>query len=38
MEWWHGLQQKVFDYGIDGWKLDGTGTLFNTMPGPLPLP
>jgi len=35
--WWHGLQQKVFDYGIDGWKLDGTGTLFRTMLGPLPL-
>ncbi|MEN8117230.1 MAG: TIM-barrel domain-containing protein [Bacteroidota bacterium] len=26
--WWHGLQQTVFDYGIDGWKLDGTATLF----------
>jgi len=28
MKWWHSLQQKVFDYGIDGWKLDGTATLF----------
>lgn len=28
MQWWQGLQQKVFDLGIDGWKLDGTGTLF----------
>lgn len=37
VKWWHGLQQKVFDYGIDGWKLDGTGTLFYTMLGPLPL-
>ena len=22
-QWWHGLQRKVYDYGIDGWKLDG---------------
>ena len=28
VKWWRGLQQQVFDYGIDGWKLDGTGTLF----------
>ncbi len=27
MKWWHGLQQTVFDYGIDGWKLDGAVTL-----------
>ena len=24
MKWWRGMQEKVFDYGIDGWKLDGT--------------
>ncbi|WP_035804589.1 TIM-barrel domain-containing protein [Lunatimonas lonarensis] len=30
MEWWRGLQQRVFDLGIDGWKLDGTATLFST--------
>ena len=35
--WWHKRQQKLFDYGIDGWKLDGTGTLFYTLLGPLPL-
>jgi len=35
--WWHNLQQKVFDLGIDGWKLDGTATLFRTMLGPVPL-
>lgn len=28
MRWWRGLQQQVFDWGIDGWKLDGTGTYF----------
>ena len=28
MKWWRGMQQKVFDLGIDGWKLDGTATLF----------
>lgn len=26
--WWHAMQQRVFDYGIDGWKLDETSTLF----------
>jgi alpha-glucosidase (family GH31 glycosyl hydrolase) len=28
--WWHGLQQQVLGWGIDGWKLDGTDTLFAT--------
>jgi alpha-glucosidase (family GH31 glycosyl hydrolase) len=37
MKWWRGLQQKVFDYGIDGWKLDGTATLFYTLVGPVPI-
>jgi alpha-glucosidase (family GH31 glycosyl hydrolase) len=27
MKWWHRLQQTVYDYGIDGWKLDGAATL-----------
>ncbi len=27
VSWWHGLQNTVFDYGIDGWKLDGAATL-----------
>lgn len=36
MKWWRGLQQQVFDLGIDGWKLDGTGTLFFRMLGPVP--
>lgn len=36
MKWWHGIQQKVFDYGIDGWKLDGTATLFRGRLGPIP--
>lgn len=38
MRWWRGLQQQVFDYGIDGWKLDGTATLFRQQRGPLPFP
>ncbi len=38
MEWWRGLQQQVFELGIDGWKLDGTATLFHTPIGPVPLP
>jgi alpha-glucosidase (family GH31 glycosyl hydrolase) len=37
MKWWRGMQKTVFDYGIDGWKLDGTGTLFRTQLGPIPL-
>ena len=36
MEWWRGMQQKVFDLGIDGWKLDGTATLFWKNLGPIP--
>ncbi len=36
MNWWKGLQKKVLDYGIDGWKLDGTATLFRGQVGPLP--
>ena len=35
LKWWHGLQQPLFDWGIDGWKLDGTDTLFSG-PGFLP--
>ena len=27
IRWWRGMQQTVFDYGIDGWKLDGSATL-----------
>ncbi|MBI5768717.1 MAG: glycoside hydrolase family 31 protein [Verrucomicrobia bacterium] len=38
MQWWHGLQQQVFDWGIDGWKLDGTDTFFQTPLGSVPLP
>ncbi|MFP6582027.1 MAG: TIM-barrel domain-containing protein [Candidatus Hydrogenedentota bacterium] len=39
MEWWHGMQQQLFDWGLDGWKLDGTATyaytpLFDKLPLP----
>ncbi|MDX9972198.1 MAG: glycoside hydrolase family 31 protein [FCB group bacterium] len=37
MEWWRGMQQQVFDWGIDGWKLDGTATMFISMLGPAPI-
>ena len=37
MHWWRGMQQHVFDLGIDGWKLDGTATLFWSNLGPIPL-
>ena len=36
MQWWRGLQQRVFDLGIDGWKLDGAATLFWGRVGPVP--
>ncbi|MBI4557015.1 MAG: glycoside hydrolase family 31 protein [Candidatus Hydrogenedentes bacterium] len=38
MTWWRGLQQQVFDWGLDGWKLDGTATYFSSRLGRLPLP
>lgn len=36
MKWWRGRQQNIFDLGVDGWKLDGTATLFYTLIGPVP--
>ncbi|MCG8308389.1 MAG: glycoside hydrolase family 31 protein [Cytophagales bacterium] len=36
VKWWRGMQQHVFDLGIDGWKLDGTATLFWKNIGPIP--
>ncbi|MBN1352780.1 glycoside hydrolase family 31 protein [candidate division KSB1 bacterium] len=38
MDWWRALQQQVFDWGIDGWKLDGTATYFHSKFGPIALP
>ena len=38
MKWWHGLQQQVLDWGVDGWKLDGADTLFSGRLGGLPVP
>ncbi|MBL7092831.1 glycoside hydrolase family 31 protein [candidate division KSB1 bacterium] len=37
-KWWFGLKQKVFDYGIDGWKLDGTATFFSNKIFGIPVP
>lgn len=37
VDWWRARQQTVFDYGIDGWKLDGSATLFGTRLGSFPL-
>ncbi len=36
VNWWRGLQSTVFDYGIDGWKLDGSATIFAKKMGPIP--
>jgi len=38
MRWWHGLQDQVFDWGIDGWKLDGADTFFSGKISQLPVP
>ncbi len=38
MKWWHGLQQQVLDWGVDGWKLDGADTLFHSKMWKLPVP
>jgi alpha-glucosidase (family GH31 glycosyl hydrolase) len=38
MKWWRGLQQPLFDWGIDGWKLDDTATYFSSKLGKIPLP
>jgi len=38
VRWWRSLQQNVLDWGIDGWKLDGTATLFGGRVGPIPIP
>jgi alpha-glucosidase (family GH31 glycosyl hydrolase) len=38
MAWWRGMQQQVFDWGIDGWKLDGAATFFSQRFGGLRLP
>lgn len=38
MKWWRGRQQRLFDLGVDGWKLDGTATLFFTWLGKIPVP
>lgn len=38
MDWWHGLQRQVLDWGADGWKLDGCDTYFSSRIGGLPLP
>ena len=38
MIWWRNMQQQVFDYGIDGWKLDGTATFFSSQLFGIPIP
>ncbi|MBX7258231.1 MAG: glycoside hydrolase family 31 protein [Candidatus Hydrogenedentes bacterium] len=38
VKWWRGMQQQVFDWGLDGWKLDGTGTFCVARFGGLPVP
>ncbi len=37
-EWWQGLQKPLLEWGIDGWKLDGTCTFFSSRWAGIPLP
>ena len=32
MKWWRGMQQNMFDMGIDAWKLDGVAAYFMSTP------
>lgn len=36
MAWWHGMQDQVLTWGVDGWKLDDTASFFTSKLGPLP--
>jgi alpha-glucosidase (family GH31 glycosyl hydrolase) len=38
MKWWRGLQQDVFDFGLDGWKLDGAEVYALNKWGAIPTP
>ncbi len=38
MQWWHGMQQQVLDWGVDGWKLDGCDTFFSGRVWKIPVP
>lgn len=38
MAWWQGLQRQVLDWGVDGWKLDGTDTFFSGTLLGVPMP
>lgn len=38
MQWWHGLQRQVLDWGVDGWKLDGCDTFFSGRIWKIPVP
>jgi len=38
MQWWHGMQQQVLDWGVDGWKLDGCDTFFSSRICKVPVP
>ena len=38
MQWWHGMQKQVLDWGVDGWKLDGCDTFFSGKLWKLPVP
>jgi len=38
MAWWHSLQDKALALGVDGWKLDGSDTLFSANIWKVPVP
>jgi alpha-glucosidase (family GH31 glycosyl hydrolase) len=36
--WWHGMQQSLLDWGVDGWKLDGTDPYLMNWLWKIPVP
>jgi alpha-glucosidase (family GH31 glycosyl hydrolase) len=38
VEWWQRLQQPLFEFGLDGWKLDDPATFFSGALAGVPVP
>ncbi len=38
MEWWRGMQEPLFNWGVDGWKLDGTDPYALSWLSKVPVP
>ncbi len=38
IKWWRGMQNQVLEWGVDGWKLDGTDPYALSWLGKIPFP